>query len=118
MPLDWDAPVRAAWALNYKRFSMPEADQAIRTFMLKTGMPRKAVEDKIRTDDMFRWCFVKDPKKQNIYRDLAASYMKVGHNSRASICAVGANNYEIGVPEFEFSKLGWGIRVFETRRNL
>ena len=76
MPLDWDAPVRAAWALNYKRFSMPEADQAIRTFMLKTGMPRKAVEDKIRTDDMFRWCFVKDPKKQNIYRDLAASYIR------------------------------------------
>ena len=65
-----------------------------------------------------------DPIKNGLAGGIAAGvtavgiYLKVGHNSRASICAVGANNYEIEVPEFEFSKLGWGIRVFETRRNL
>lgn len=68
--------MQAAWARNHKRFRMSEADQAIQTFVSRTGMKRRDVEDKIRKDDMFRWCFVKDPVKQNIYVDLAAEYIK------------------------------------------
>ncbi len=67
---------------------------------------------------MYRVWFVLYAESRNLLPVGDPKYLKVGHNSRASICAVGANNYEIGVPEFEFSKLGWGIRVFETRRNL
>lgn len=76
MPLDWDRPVRDEWARNHKRFRISEADQAIRTFVWKTGLDRKAVENKIKTDDMFKWCFVKDPKKQNIYKNLAENHIR------------------------------------------
>ena len=76
MRLDWDALVRAAWERNYKQFSMSDADQAIRTFVWRTGLNRRDVEDRIRTDDMFRWFFVKDPTKQNIHKEIAASYIE------------------------------------------
>ena len=76
MPLDWDGLVQAAWKDNYVRFNMSEADQAIRTFVWKTGLDRRHVEDKIKTDGMFRWFFVKDPTKQNIHNDIAASYIE------------------------------------------
>lgn len=41
----------------------------------KFGYSYKKVLDKIKTDEMFRCNFIKDPKKQNIYEKLALNYI-------------------------------------------
>ena len=68
--------MQKAWRRNYESFNLKDAAEKIKTFVKRTGIDKDEVEAKIRNDTLFRWCFVKDPKRQNFYEDLAAEHIK------------------------------------------
>ncbi|ABK78385.1 hypothetical protein CENSYa_1775 [Cenarchaeum symbiosum A] len=40
-----------------------------------TGIDKDEIKNKVKADEIFRWYFIKDPKKQNIYESLAGRYI-------------------------------------------
>lgn len=73
---DFDGVYRRAWKSNYAGFTMGEAAEKIATFAEKTGIGESVIKEKIRDDSIFKWVFVKDPKRQNIYEGEAASWLR------------------------------------------
>ena len=73
---DFDGAYRRAWRSNHNRFNMSEAAKKIKTFGEKTGIGEDVIRQKIRDDPIFRWFFVKDPKRQNIYENVAADWLR------------------------------------------
>ena len=55
---------------------MSEAAKKIKTFGERTGIADDVIRQKIRDDPIFKWCFVKDPKRQNLYEDVAAGWLR------------------------------------------
>ena len=55
---------------------MHEAAKNIKTFAEKTGNTEGVIKQKIQADPIFRWVFVKDPKRQDIYASEAADWLR------------------------------------------
>ena len=73
---DFDGAYRLSWKSNYDRFRMSETTKKIKTFGERTGIAEDVIRQKIRDDPIFKWWFVKDPKRQNLYEDVAADWLR------------------------------------------
>lgn len=73
---NFDGVYRTAWKRNYDSFKMRDAAKKIKTFGEKTGIDEDVIRQKILDDKIFKWFFVKDPKRQNIYEGEAASWLR------------------------------------------
>lgn len=72
--LDYEAALRDAYRRNYESENLSEAK--IQSFASLSGVPAAVIRDKTKTDGLFRWAFVLDPKKQNFYERYAAVHIR------------------------------------------
>ncbi len=72
--LDYKTRIRDEWHLNFKNNELSKG--RIKSYCERTGYDQCTVDKKIARDEMFRWCFVVDPKRQNISEKIAAKRIK------------------------------------------
>ena len=68
--LDYKTRIRDGWHLNFKNNELSIG--RIKSYCERTGYDQCTVDKKIADDEMFRWCFVVDPIRQNISEKIAA----------------------------------------------
>ena len=71
---DYEVEIQKRWRDNFKMAHLSSG--RIESYCKRTGYPKRIVKAKIRQDDMFRWCFVVDPVRQNVFEKIAAGYIK------------------------------------------
>lgn len=72
--LDYEAGLKKAWQQNYESGALSEAK--IKSFSELSGASIDEIRAKAKTDKLFRWFFVNDPKKQNFYEKYAAAHIR------------------------------------------
>lgn len=61
---------------NHREFNPHSSMDRIHSFAARSGVKVVDIVLKTRTDPIFRWAFVKDPKRQNIYEKEAARWLE------------------------------------------
>jgi len=74
-PPDFEKIYRRQLKENFAKLKIEDVSVKIDTFCKRTGYSREEVSVEFHKNPMFRWWFVKDPKKQNIYERTAADYI-------------------------------------------
>lgn len=73
---DFEGVYRRALETNYKEFNPRSSTEKIRSFARMAGESEADIMRKAEKDLIFRWVFIKDPKKQNIYEKEAARWLE------------------------------------------
>ena len=73
---DFEGVYRRALEKNYKEFDPDSSMEKIRSFARLAGESEADIVRKTKKDPIFRWVFIKDPKRQNIYEKEAARWLK------------------------------------------
>lgn len=71
---DYNARIQDKWRLNFESNKL--SDGRIKSYCERTGYDPRVVGEKITRDEMFRWCFVVDPIRQNVFEKIAAEYIE------------------------------------------
>ena len=114
---DYTAKVKEAWQSNFENKKLSE--ERIKSYCEKTGYESSIVRTKINTDEMFRWWFVVDPVRQNVFEKIAAkhiesivgvtSFEKYGTNEWFIVAGALKHKRELNgmKPEFKSIDFGW-----------
>lgn len=80
MPVDYEGEYRKAQERNLaevaSQLKQGRLDEKIDTYCKRTGFDRNDVVREIEKNDYFRSTFAIDPKKQNLYENVAAGYIE------------------------------------------
>lgn len=71
---DYNGRIRDKWRLNFRSNKLSEG--RIKSYCERTGYDPRAVHERIVEDEMFRWCFVVDPIRQNVFEKIAAEHIE------------------------------------------
>ena len=73
---NWNELLRQARLRNYENLNVNDIRTKIENFAEMSGYPVNEVRDKIENDPMFKWSFIKDPKRQNFYELIAGDFIE------------------------------------------